>query len=75
MSTWDIFHISGGALVSIWRSEINLGITYGFGSAKVLGPINLPEGETQGNLADLLQNSDIEYSRIKLLIGFSFALN
>jgi hypothetical protein len=74
VSTWDIYHLSGGASFQIGKTEITAGLNYAFGSAKVKGPVKLPQGEIQGDLADLLENSDVDYTRLKFLIGFSFQI-
>jgi hypothetical protein len=74
VSTWDIYHLSGGAAFSIGRSEFTLGINYAFGSGKVKGPVNLPDSDIQNTLVDLLENSDLDYKRIKFLIGFSIEI-
>jgi hypothetical protein len=74
VSTWDIYHISGGASFQIGRSEITAGLNYAFGSEKLKGPVKMPEGEIQNDLANLLENSDMDYTRLKFLIGFSFQI-
>jgi hypothetical protein len=74
VSTWDIYHISGGASFSIGRSEFTLGLNYAFGSDKVKGPVNLPDSEIKNALADLLEGSTVDYTRLKLLVGFSFEI-
>ena len=74
VSTWDIYHLSTGASFSIGRSEFTLGLNYASGSDKVKGPVNLPESEIKNALADLFENSDVDYKRLKLLIGFSFEI-
>ncbi len=74
VSTWDIYHLSAGASLSIGRSEFTLGINYASGSGKVKGPVNLPENDIKNTLVDLLENSDLNYTRIKFLIGFSFQI-
>jgi hypothetical protein len=40
----------------------------------VKGPVNLPESDIKNALADLLENSELDYSRLKFLIGFSFEI-
>jgi len=74
VSTWDIYHLSGGAAFSIGRSEFTLGINYAFGSGKVKGPVNLPDSDTENTLVDLLENSNLYYKRLKFLIGFSIEI-
>ena len=74
VSTWDIYHISSGASFAIGRSEFTLGINYAFGSGKVRGPVNLPEGDIKNTLVDILEGSDLDYKRLKFLIGFSLEI-
>jgi len=74
VSTWDIYHLSGGASFSIGRSEFTLGINYAFGSGKAEGPINLPESNIKNTLVDLLEGSELDYRRLKFLIGFSIEI-
>jgi hypothetical protein len=74
VSTWDIYHLSGGASFSIGRSEFTLGLNYAFGSDKLRGPVNLPESDIKNTLGDLLENSDVDYKRLKFLIGFSIEI-
>ena len=74
VSNWDIYHLSGGASFEIGRSEFTLGINYAFGSGKAKGPVNLPEGEIKSSLVDLVEGSDIDYDRLRFLIGFSIEI-
>ncbi len=74
VSTWDIYHFSTGASFSIGRSEFTLGINYAFGSGKTKGPVNLPESEVKNTLIDLLEDSELDYRRLKFLIGFSIEI-
>jgi hypothetical protein len=74
VSTWDIYHLSGGASFSIGRSEFTLGVNYAFGSGKTKGPVNLPEGDIKNTLVDLLEGSELDYKRLKFLIGFSIEI-
>jgi len=75
VSTWDIFHLSSGVLFSVGRSEITLGVNYAFGNKKLGDDLNLPDGEIGRELEDILKNAEMDYMRIKLLLGFSFELN
>jgi hypothetical protein len=74
VSTWDIYHLSTGASFSIGRSEFTLGIDYTFGSDKIKGPVNVPEGDIKNTVGELLENSDLDYKRLKFLIGFSLEI-
>jgi len=74
VSTWDIYHLSGGASFSIGRSEFTLGVNYAFGAGKAKGPVNVPEGDVKNTLADMLEDSDLDYKRLKFLIGFSIEI-
>lgn len=75
VSTWDIFHLSSGVLFSVGRSEITVGANYAFGNEKLLGQVNLPESGISNDLDDILANTEMNYMRIKFLLGFSFELN
>ncbi len=74
VSTWDIYHLSGGASFSVGRSEFTLGVNYAFGAGKAKGPVNVPEGDIKNTLVDALENSDLDYKRLKFLIGFSIEI-
>jgi len=74
VSTWDIYHLSGGASFAIGRSEFTLGINYAFGKGKAKGQVNLPEGDIKNALADLFEDTDLDYKRFKFLIGFSIEI-
>lgn len=74
-SNWDIFHFSGGVLFSVGRSEIALGANYAFGKEKLSGLVNLPDSEIGEDIGDIIANAEMEYNRIKLILGFSFELN
>jgi hypothetical protein len=74
VSTWDIYHLSGGASFSIGRSEFTLGINYAFGSGEVREPVNIPEGGIKNTLVDIFEESKLDYTRLKFLIGFSFQI-
>jgi len=75
VSNWDIFHLSGGVLFTVGRSEITLGANFAFGNKKLGGDLNLPDSEIGRELEEILQNAEMDYKRIKLLLGFSFELN
>jgi long-subunit fatty acid transport protein len=74
VSTWDIYHLSTGASFAIGRSEFTLGINYAFGSGKAKGPVNLPESDIKNTLVELFEDSDLDYKRLKFLIGFSIEI-
>jgi len=74
ISTWDIYHLSGGVLFTIGRSDVTLGINYAFGTSELRGPVNLPEGEFQNKIINAFEDSAVTYNRVKLLFGFSFEL-
>jgi hypothetical protein len=37
-------------------------------------PVNLPEGDIKNSLVDLVEGSDIDYDRLRFLIGFSIEI-
>ena len=71
LSTWDIYHLSGGAAFSIGRSEFTLGVNYAFGSDTYKRDNNrfgTNVGELQGSILD---GAKLTYRRLKFLLGFS----
>jgi hypothetical protein len=60
-STWDIYHLSGGATFQVVGQELTLGVTYSFGSSRL--------GEN-----DLSLNPDlgVTYRRLTFVIGAGF---
>ena len=69
VSSWDFYHISGGATFRVGNSDITLGLEYAFGTNNIKQPINLTDPVAVDN-PDLVKESEVTSSRIKLLIGF-----
>lgn len=69
VSTWDIYHISGGTTFKIGESDLTLGLEYAFGSKNIDRIINITDPGNTNN-PDIVSESKVTSSRIKLLIGF-----
>ena len=71
LSRWDIYHISGGSYFNIGSSEITLGLSYSFGSDVIrqIADIGNPDNGTGDRIKT---NSDVKFTRIKVLFGFIF---
>lgn len=71
LSRWDIYHISGGSYFKIGSSEITLGLSYSFGSdvIKQIADIGDPGNGTESSVD---ANSNVKFTRIKVLFGFIF---
>jgi hypothetical protein len=69
LSTWDIYHISGGTTFKLGNSDLTLGLEYAFGSKNLERNINITNPGDSTN-PDIESNAEVTSSRIKLLIGF-----
>ncbi|HEX9251154.1 MAG TPA: hypothetical protein VF870_02880 [Ignavibacteriaceae bacterium] len=71
LSRWDIYHISGGSYFNIGSSEITLGLSYSFGNDVIrqIADIGNPDNGTGDRVKT---NSDVRFTRIKILFGFIF---
>ncbi len=71
VADWDIYHIAGGATLSVGRSEFTVGAILASGEStaspifKPIGEISLP-GQNGATL---------EYFRLSLILGFNFTFN
>lgn len=71
-TSWDIYHLSGGASFTIGNSEMTLGLAYSFGSEILSTDISLPDFENDVNPIGTKSEIEFAYSRIKFLFGFNF---
>ena len=71
VSSWDFYHISGGATFKIGKSDLTLGLEYASGTNNIKQPIDLTDPNA-GDEPDLEKVSEVTSSRIKLLFGFVF---
>ena len=62
----DLYHISAGSTFKIWSSLLTIGLVYTFGSQNIGEKINL----IQGDSAEISNDTKLDYSQIKILIGF-----
>jgi hypothetical protein len=68
VSTWNIYHISGGATFKVGNSDLTLGLEYAFGSKNIEQVIDINDPRNRKD-PDIESNSTVNSSRIKLLIG------
>ena len=73
VSTWDIYHISGGVILKMKKVDINVGLSYSFGSEKNLvryfdmnDPSLVPGHSLSTN------KGQAAYNQIGLLLGFTY---
>jgi hypothetical protein len=67
-SNWDVYHISAGASFPIGGSITTLGISYSFGNDSFQNEVNItPDPDDPDNTTS---ESEVSYSRIKVLFGF-----
>jgi len=69
VSTWNIYHISGGTTFKIGNTALTLGLEYAFGSKNIEQVIDINDPRNRKN-PDIESKSTVNSSRIKLLIGF-----
>jgi len=62
----NLFHISAGSTFRIWKSMLTLGLVYTYGSENIGESINL----TGGSNGIISSEAELQYSQIKVLLGF-----
>jgi hypothetical protein len=72
LSTWDIYHIAGGAAFTVLTAQLTLGLEYAFGNAPLILENSL-ENPTEGNnLTGGAAEASAKFKRLLVLLGFSF---
>ena len=71
VADWDIYHIAGGATLSLGRSEFTVGAILARGESTA-SPIFVPIGETS---LPGQNEATLEYFRLSFILGFNFAFN
>ena len=69
VSTWDIYHISGGATFKVGKSDLTFGLEYAFGSREIKQQIDITNPGNEEN-GDIVKDPEVTIRRIKILIGF-----
>jgi hypothetical protein len=71
---YDIYHVGVGAAFNVARWDLVVGGVYAFGSDKLQNAITPISEDVSSELIDRLSGSDVVFSRIRILFGFSYAL-
>jgi len=71
ISSWDIYHISGGVTFPVGKSDLTFGFTYAFGSKEVNQILDLDDDE-EGNIGGQTAKTTVVVQQIKFLLGFNF---
>ena len=66
LSTWDIYHVSGGVALTLGGTELTLGMGYAWGGQAIQRQI-----PPVGDLPPTVVPKEVDYSRMKFIIGFS----
>jgi hypothetical protein len=66
ISTWDIYHLSGGVALAVGGTELTLGMGYAWGSQAIERTIP-PTGDLPPNVVP----TEARYSRMKFIIGIA----
>ncbi len=69
VSTWDIYHLSGGTTFRLGKSEFTVGLEYAFGSEEIDQRIDITNPGNDGD-SGIVKQSEVTMQRIKLLVGF-----
>ncbi|MCH7774313.1 MAG: hypothetical protein IH784_07895 [Bacteroidetes bacterium] len=69
VSTWDIYHLSGGTTFKLGKSEFTVGLEYAFGSEEIVQRIDITNPGNDGD-SGIDKKSEVTMQRIKLLVGF-----
>jgi hypothetical protein len=70
---FDVYHATGGGTFKVGRSNLTLGISYAWGSEKILQRIDLNPGE-EDPVIDPSDQVELDFSRATFIIGFSVAI-
>jgi hypothetical protein len=72
VSTWDIYHVAGGATFPVGKIEFTLGTVYAFGNDSRLREIELvPDPDPDDGIV-LPEDLETDFRRITFILGFSF---
>jgi hypothetical protein len=71
VSTWDIYHVSGGAELGLSFVNVTFGASFAFGSSDVLIE-SVESADIGGGVTEEPELFDATYSRLKLLVGLVF---
>jgi hypothetical protein len=69
VSTWNIYHLSGGTTFRLGNSEFTVGLEYAFGSREIDQQIDITNPGNDED-PDIVKQSEVTIQRIKLLVGF-----
>ena len=73
MSTWDIYHVTGGVAFTKAGLDLTLGLGYSWGSDDVAVLSFDPDEQTTGLIGDP-QNLPVKYRKLKVFFGFAFSI-
>ena len=69
-SSWNIYHVSGGASFTVGKTFMTVGLSYSFASDQIKQLVDLDGGENSRPL-NVENISTINMNRIKILFGFN----
>lgn len=71
ISRWDLYHVTSGAIFSLGNTQFIFGMGYSFGSARS-NRIAAPQDNGLPRILSESVPSEIEFQRLKFILGFSF---
>ncbi len=72
ITNWDLFHFMAGAIFSISKYNITLGIGYSYGTNKRELVLDQIRDRLDEELLAIIDNVQFNYSSIMVVLGFSF---
>ena len=73
VTSFDIYHLTGGGSAAFGKTNWMLGISYAWGSEQTSQLIDLEPGDS-ASAADQGNQVDLNYSRVTFMVGFRVAL-
>jgi hypothetical protein len=71
-TTWDIYHLTGGADFTFKHVALNLGVGYSFGSQRLQRSLELDEETGTISIVEAPGDAEVKWRRIKFILGFAF---
>jgi long-subunit fatty acid transport protein len=72
ISTWDIYHLTGGVTMLKERSSMSLGLTFGFGQDKNRSEQFLPQPSESAFFRNPVTVTQATYKSLGILVGYNY---
>ena len=72
VTSWDLYHVMGGAAFTFWGSDITLGVGYSWGDTGAPDQRNVVSSGGPTGVPFATPDYDIEFRQWKFIVGFAF---